>query len=245
MTNCTFVANRAQGGTGESPARSGLGLGGAIGTDSSLIAACSTFAHNGAFLDGDVPGSGGATLHVTSGSLRLFGCILADSAGGGHSTGAVINLGYNLSSDATPAFLGQLNSLNNADAMLGPLADNGGPTLTMALLPGSPALDAIPPSMTTTPFDQRGMARPVGTGADIGAFELGPPTAPRLSIARRGAAVSIQFNGEAGHVYRLLRSPDLRTWTSTDSQSATANGWMEFTIATQGASPAFYRIGTP
>jgi hypothetical protein len=157
----------------------------------------------------------------------------------------VVNLGYNLSSDATPPFLNQSNSLNNVDPMLGPLADNGGPTLTMALLPGSPALDAIPPSATMTSVDQRGVARPAGAGADIGAFELGPPGTPRLSIVRSGTAVSIQFNGEAGRVYRLLRSPDLRTWTFADSKSATANGWVDFTVATQGESPSFYRTVTP
>jgi len=52
------------------------------------------------------------------------------------------------------------------------LANNGGPTVTHALVPGSPALDAIPgadPGCTGN--DQRGMPRPQGTGCDIGAFE--------------------------------------------------------------------------
>jgi hypothetical protein len=44
------------------------------------------------------------------------------------------------------------------DPILGPLADNGGSTLTLALLPGSPALDAIPPVKTTPLTDQRGVA---------------------------------------------------------------------------------------
>ena len=65
------------------------------------------------------------------------------------------------------------------DPLLGPLADNGGPTQTHALLLGSPALDAGNSTLTT---DQRGFTRPVdlanvanvtgGNGADIGAFEL-------------------------------------------------------------------------
>ncbi|GAB4397781.1 MAG: hypothetical protein OHK0053_14970 [Microscillaceae bacterium] len=57
-----------------------------------------------------------------------------------------------------------------ADPLLGPLQDNGGPTLTMALLPGSPAIDAggnFPMALAT---DQRGSVR-VGK-PDIGAFEL-------------------------------------------------------------------------
>ena len=63
------------------------------------------------------------------------------------------------------------------DPLLGPLADNGGGTLTHALLPGSPAIDAISAISCTVPTDQRGAPRPVAqtspdTPCDIGAFEL-------------------------------------------------------------------------
>ncbi len=63
------------------------------------------------------------------------------------------------------------------DPMLGPLADNGGDTLTHALLPGSPAIDAIPVVSCTLPTDQRGGLRPIvqtspDTPCDIGAFEV-------------------------------------------------------------------------
>ncbi len=59
------------------------------------------------------------------------------------------------------------------DPQLGPLANYGGPTLTMPLLPGSLAIDAgsalVPGGVPTT--DQRGMPRNSGLGVDIGAFE--------------------------------------------------------------------------
>jgi fibronectin-binding autotransporter adhesin len=58
------------------------------------------------------------------------------------------------------------------DAKLGPLADNGGTTLTHALLVGSPAIDAGDPSYCLA-SDQRGMRRPFGSGCDIGAYEYG------------------------------------------------------------------------
>lgn len=58
--------------------------------------------------------------------------------------------------------------------VLGPLQDNGGPTRTHALLPGSPALDTVHPSWCGGP-DQRGVPRPQGAGCDIGAFELEVP----------------------------------------------------------------------
>jgi hypothetical protein len=64
------------------------------------------------------------------------------------------------------------------NARLGPLIDNGGPTTTHALLPGSPALDAGDPTFMPPPdFDQRGEGFPRvvngggGLRIDIGAYE--------------------------------------------------------------------------
>jgi hypothetical protein len=70
--------------------------------------------------------------------------------------------------------VGSSNSV--IDPLLSTLTDNGGPTWTHALLPGSPALQAIPTGEngcgTTYTQDQRGIARPQWFGCDIGAFEL-------------------------------------------------------------------------
>ena len=55
--------------------------------------------------------------------------------------------------------------------ILDPLADNGGPTLTHALVPGSPAIDAAPVDADCPAEDQRGAGRPQGAMCDIGAFE--------------------------------------------------------------------------
>lgn len=65
----------------------------------------------------------------------------------------------------------------NVDPLLEPLADNGGPTPTHALMPTSPARDVVPDGACTNGFDQRGEVRPVdsdGDGqahCDAGAFE--------------------------------------------------------------------------
>jgi len=72
---------------------------------------------------------------------------------------------------------GNCNPAFTDEPMLGPLADNGGATLTHALLPSSPAIDALPLSSCTVPTDQRGATRPVfvnsaDTPCDIGAFEV-------------------------------------------------------------------------
>ncbi len=96
---------------------------------------------------------------------------------------------------------------------LGPLADNGGPTMTMALLPGSPALDAGDDTLTGT--DQRGFPRKSGAHVDIGAFELdgsgfsAPAVAPatgtvtNLGTGCSGAdlGVTVNPNGINGAVY--------------------------------------------
>jgi len=76
--------------------------------------------------------------------------------------------------------LAQLGDQNNVtDLQLGPLQDNGGPTQTHALLPGSPAIDAVVGACAVTQ-DQRGVSRPQDGDAngsaicDSGAFELAP-----------------------------------------------------------------------
>jgi hypothetical protein len=97
--------------------------------------------------------------------------LFANGAGGNLSVdpGEFVSGGHNLFSD-TPGVALDPTDLVNTDPLLGPLADNGGPTMTMALLPGSPAIDAgVPvPGVTT---DQRGVPRPQGQAPDIGAFE--------------------------------------------------------------------------
>lgn len=67
----------------------------------------------------------------------------------------------------------------SGDPMLGPLADNGGDTLTHALFPGSPAIDVIPATACSLPADQRGEPRPIYISSDapvcdVGAFEWQP-----------------------------------------------------------------------
>jgi len=77
--------------------------------------------------------------------------------------------GYNLSDDATGPTTGTGDKRNVRNLNLSPLADNGGPTQTIALLAGSAAIDAGNTTLTT---DQRGFKRPSGKAPDIGAFEL-------------------------------------------------------------------------
>jgi len=90
--------------------------------------------------------------------------------------GTVTSLGYNLSSDDASAFLNKTGDQNSTDPMLGSLQNNGGPTFTHALLPGSSAIDAGDPVHPAN--DQRGLPRIVNERIDIGAFEVQPIPTP-------------------------------------------------------------------
>ncbi|MDF1596898.1 MAG: family 16 glycosylhydrolase [Acidimicrobiia bacterium] len=83
--------------------------------------------------------------------------------------GNVVSGGSNLVQDDSCNPVG--SDLIGVDALISPLADNGGPTFTHALLPGSPAIDAANASACPA-TDQRGVTRPQGAGCDVGAFEL-------------------------------------------------------------------------
>lgn len=91
----------------------------------------------------------------------------------------IVSGGYNLSDDTTcTTYFTQTGDLNDVAAGLATgLNNNGGPTLTIALLSGSPAIDAIPVSSCTdwngnaVTADQRGTTRPQGPACDMGAYE--------------------------------------------------------------------------
>ncbi len=124
------------------------------------------------------------------GPTQLKNTVLLDSDPGPNCGYGVDSLGHNLSSDASCGLTGP-GDLQNVDPKLGPLADNGGPTQTHALLPGSPAIDAGDNSGCPA-TDQRGVARPQGAACDIGAYEYQPPapTPPPAPTAPPAAAAT-------------------------------------------------------
>ena len=91
--------------------------------------------------------------------------------------GVITSNGYNIESPGDTCGFDQPTDQVDVtvdDLKLGPLQDNGGPTMTHALLPGSVAIDVIPADMCEVDEDQRGEPRPGGTMCDVGAFELQP-----------------------------------------------------------------------
>lgn len=122
--------------------------------------------------------SGIASVYFGS-TVTLQNSIVSNNSGWNCGGNTMISKGYNLSSDNTCNFSGP-GDLNNHDPLLGPLQNNGGPTETMALLPGSPAIDGGNPAGCTDGLghllttDQRGMPRPDkedSAGCDMGAYE--------------------------------------------------------------------------
>jgi hypothetical protein len=111
---------------------------------------------------------------VNTASVTATGTIIANSTQGPNCFGNRFQepFGFNLDS-GTSCRLSQATDLSNTDPMLAALADNGGPTQTQALEPGSPAIDHGGTSANgCPPTDQRGVTRPQGPACDIGAFEF-------------------------------------------------------------------------
>ena len=148
--------------------------GGGIENDSG-----STLEVSNTTLSGNSAPNGGGISNF-DGPVALKNTIVANSPSGESCFGTITNGGYNLDSGTSCGFPTQNSS---KDPLLGPLADNGGPTLTHALLEGSPAIDQGNSFGEST--DQRGLPRPSdfasipdasgGDGSDIGAFEVQLP----------------------------------------------------------------------
>jgi len=108
-----------------------------------------------------------------AGSLTMVGTLVDGGCAGG-----IISGGYNVESPGDTCGFDQLTDqvrVTAAQLSLGTLGDNGGPTRTHPLLPGSVAIDAIPESACETAEDQRGVTRPQGDGCDVGSFEMEQP----------------------------------------------------------------------
>ena len=168
ITNSTFSGNSS----------GASGLGGAILNGGVFQLAGALSINNSTFAGNTAGFGGGGIFNVTGSAVLLQNSIVAKNQGGS-CLGTMISTGYNLSSDDSCSFEGP-GDLNNTDPQLGPLELYGGPTKTMALLPGSPAIDAGNPNGCMDgqgrllKTDQRGMPRPDredSGGCDIGAYE--------------------------------------------------------------------------
>jgi CSLREA domain-containing protein len=217
----------------------GIG-GGAVQANGVINIANSTFSGNSAPI-----GTGGAIYYngtgMTMNNVMIANNSAAIGAGGLHKATATLNasvrntiIANNSGAAANPDVFGEITSrgnnligvvgtstgwiasdLLNQNPLLAPLANNGGPTQTHALLPGSPAINAgqncvttatcvegNPPQPLTT--DQRGLPRLVGAMVDIGAYEVNP-------ICFCTTRAPFDFDGDGRTDYAVFR-PSNGTW---------------------------------
>lgn len=194
ISRSTFSGNqtRAEGSIYPSPV-CGTGNGGGLYVQSGTVQIVnSTFSGNSCTSFLHCRGRGGA-IFVASGNVQLVNCTLtgnyAPSGGGIFNEGGVVTLTNTIVTDTTDGVDRSAASnlfTNEVAAGLGPLQDNGGPTLTHALAPDSSAINrgiaTGAPSM-----DQQGVLRPQGSRHDIGACEFErPPGFFELDTAIQG-----------------------------------------------------------
>ena len=135
-----------------------------------------TVANNNAAFGKGLYGTGGPNA---SKSLFIYRILLSNNNGSDCDGGNITSSGYNVSGDTSCAALTQTGDVKSANVSLGPLAFNGGATLTHLPLPGNAAIDRVPNGAScnmpdgSSPADQRGASRPVNTLCDSGAVETG------------------------------------------------------------------------
>ena len=205
LVNCTFAANATAGGLG--------GEGGDPGT---------ALAQPGG--NGAAGLSQGGAIANSLGTVTLMNTLLADSPSGGNASGAFSDGGHNLSSDASPVFTAA-TSLGSTNAHLGTFAEHGGPPRTVALLPGSPAIDGG--DVEVAPLtDQRGYAR--SGPPDIGAYESNDVLpSPSLAIERQHTNVMLSWPaGFSDYRLQSTRSLTLTNWVTVSNQGLVGEYWV-------------------
>lgn len=258
ITNCTFSANVAAGGLGgdrfSDRGTNGQGLGGAIFTvNASVNTDNSTFAYNQAEAGAAIYnlGFGGIGTTFTRNSiLARSPAGVSDFAAATSGFGITTNLGsYNLIQTNT-GFGGGI--LTSADPRLGPLARNGGPTLTHALLYGSPAINAGD-NTDLPPTDQRGYARiadALGSGplaVDLGAVEAGLLRLRTVPQTRQNILLNgfeLFLTAESNRLYVIQASTNLQNWSDLSTNLVPATELTIFDHSAGALPPRFYRART-
>jgi parallel beta-helix repeat protein len=248
LTDCTISGNTAT---------NGGGLYFKSGT-TTAITACT--------ISGNTASGSGGGIYVYSGQYRsanatLIDTIVAGNTGtggsasdiGGNGAGSGTSGSYNLtgtggSGGITNGTDGNIVLTSLADLDLGPMANNGGPTETMALLPGSPAIGAgttgeYPGTTTPITTDQRG--QPLDSPPDIGAYQVQNSSITTFTVtstADDGSTGTLRWAVEQANAatspttidFDLGSSPT--TITLTQGQLELSNAADSITIDGPGAS---------
>ncbi|MEP7155823.1 MAG: choice-of-anchor Q domain-containing protein [Betaproteobacteria bacterium] len=199
VLNSTFAGN------------TGAQRGGAIAANNPGAPSAITLTH--VTITGNNSPLGGGIYKNQAGPFNIDRSIIAGNNGTTgvdcNGTSAFNSLNYNVIGNATGCIItGNVANNFTGAALLLPLANNGGPTFTVALQPYSPARDRAPTCASA--LDQRGLTRPVGLGCDSGAFEatvtvaqaptigtvtagIGQATVPFTAPANNGGANITQY----------------------------------------------------
>ncbi len=261
LTNCTLAGNSTGAGGSGGIGPTGPGSGGQGGSGAGIysqtnldLVSCTIAANlagSGGLGGNGQPASAGFGGGVSdaNGTARLLNTIVAlDKGTPPDVQGRFLSLGHNLigAADGSSGFPGAGDLVGSSatplNPKLGPLANNGGPTFTLALLPGSPALDAGT-AIGVPPTDQRGVARPQGAGVDIGAFEY-QYTVPAISSALfQGADFWLRCCGLPGSAYTVQVSTNLLNWSDLGGFISDTNGFFDYLDAAQiNCAERFYRL---
>lgn len=244
VTSCTIDDNSAAAG----------GVAGGIRNDGVMTLIASTVTRNNG------QNTGGGVYSTNEFTAR--NCIFAENTAASSPDyyGTFFSQGHNLVGNNAGSFgffpsdddiVG--TSTAPINPVIAPLADNGGPTFTVALRAGSPAIDAgddtlLAAGITT---DQRGLPRKSGAHVDIGAYETIIGTAPRLtSLGISNQMFGLAFTNVPYAAFTVLSSTNvalpLSNWTVAGSPTEPSPGQFRFVDPSTTNTPQqFYTVRSP
>jgi hypothetical protein len=249
LSNCTIANNTAN-------SSAGVGLGGGVSDlDSNLTLTSCTITGNAANSTAST-GSGGGFYHSGVGTAQVLNTIVAGNSSltdSPDANGSFASLGSNLIgiADGSSGWGGSDltgTASSPLDPMLGTLGSDGGPTATMPLLAGSPALDAGNPGQLGS-ADQRGVVR--SGGVNIGAFQASATSlvvsAP--STVTAGVAFDVTVSAFDPFNQPAVGYTGTVTFSSGDPAGATLPAAYTFTLIDAGVHTfaglsTLYTLGT-
>lgn len=222
IANCTFIGNQAASQYG-GVMYANMGVGGAT----TFVDNCTMYSNSAA---------GGGAIWIQSSSVELHSSIIATNLRSNVSyapevqvqTGCRLVVSNSLAQGAVltngSGYVLMYNSLTNTSPKLLPLANNGGPTLTMALQSDSPCTNRGS-NLLNLSYDQRGpgYSRVIGSAADIGAYEYGAgPTSLVYSatVFNENAVNDGTINNNTPLVITLVND----TFNGTNNEDFVASG---------------------